>query len=87
VKIVFVIFMSVLCLNCLLILACWNALSSIPNHFCSCSNFYFFFNFIFLKKKKKNLKLVREPSCHMGKVVKNCVLGWQKIISLKKIIF
>jgi hypothetical protein len=46
--------------------------------------FYFYFYFFFRKKKKKKktLKLVKGPLCHMGKVIKTCVLGWQKIISL-----
>jgi hypothetical protein len=28
------------------------------------------------KKKKKTLKLAKGPPCHMGKVVKSCVLEW-----------
>jgi len=40
------------------------------------------FLFLFLGK---NLKAARGPPCQVGKVVKSCVLRWQKIIYLPKI--
>jgi hypothetical protein len=41
------------------------------------------FTFFFFLKKKKPLKLGRGLPYHIGKMVKSCVLKWQKIISLK----
>jgi hypothetical protein len=46
-------------------------------YLCPRGNFYFYFFFFFKKKKK-----IREPPYHIVKVVKSCVLRWQKIISI-----
>jgi hypothetical protein len=56
------------------------------DHLCLRDNFYFYYYFLFLeKKKKKTPKLSGGLPYHMSKVVKSCVLRWQKIIYISYI--